>query len=151
LQAQHGNPCIVIASAARQSKPKASQKPTQPKASQKPTQPKANQKPSQAMPTEAHLKILKCIEANPHISQRQLAQELGVSVGKINYCMQALMTKGLLKAGNFKRSSDKMAYLYLLTPAGIEEKTKLTASFLKRKIAEHEKITQEIEQLKRDM
>ena len=100
--------------------------------------------------TEAHLKILKCIEANPRISQRQLAQELGVSVGKINYCVQALMAKGLLKAGNFKRSSNKMAYLYLLTPAGIEEKTKLTASFLKRKIAEHEKITQEIEQLKRD-
>ncbi len=100
--------------------------------------------------TEAHLKILKCIEANPRISQRQLAQELGVSVGKINYCVQALMTKGLLKAGNFNRSSDKMAYLYLLTPTGIEEKTKLTVSFLKRKIAEHEKITQEIEQLKRD-
>ena len=102
------------------------------------------------MLTETHLKILKHIESNPHISQRQLAQELGVSVGKINYCVQALMTKGLLKAGNFNRSSDKMAYLYLLTPTGIEEKTKLTVSFLKRKIAEHEKITQEIEQLKRD-
>jgi len=103
------------------------------------------------MYTETHLKILKCIEANPRISQRQLAQGLGVSVGKINYCVQALMTKGLVKAGNFKRSSSKMSYLYLLTPAGIEEKTKLTTSFLKRKIAEHEKITQEIEQLKRDM
>jgi EPS-associated MarR family transcriptional regulator len=103
------------------------------------------------MSKESHLKILKHIEVNPRISQRQLAQELGVSVGKINYCMQALITKDLLKAGDFKRSSDKMAYLYLLTPAGIEEKTKLTASFLKPKIAEHEKITQEIEQLKRDM
>ena len=102
------------------------------------------------MPTETHLKILKHIEANPRISQRQLAQELGVSVGKINYCGRALMAKGLLKAGNFKRSADKMAYLYLLTPAGIEEKTTLTARFLKRKIAEHEKITQEIEQLRRD-
>ena len=102
------------------------------------------------MPTETHLKILKHIEANPRISQRQLAQELGVSVGKINYCVQALMAKGLLKAGNFKRSADKMAYLYLLTPAGIEEKTILTARFLKHKIAEHEKITQEIEQLRRD-
>jgi EPS-associated MarR family transcriptional regulator len=101
--------------------------------------------------TEAHLKILKYIETNPRISQRQLAQELGVSVGKINYCVQALITKGLLKAGNLKRSSDKTAYLYLLTPAGIEEKTKLTVSFLKRKIAEHEKITREIEQFKRDM
>jgi EPS-associated MarR family transcriptional regulator len=102
------------------------------------------------MPTETHLKILKHIESNPHISQRQLAQELGVSVGKINYCVKALTTLGWVKAGNFKRSSNKMSYLYLLTPAGIDEKTRLTASFLKRKIAEHEKITQEIEQLKRD-
>jgi EPS-associated MarR family transcriptional regulator len=102
------------------------------------------------MSTETHLKILKYIEANPSISQRQLAQELGVSVGKINYCLQALIKKGLVKAGNFKRSSSRMSYLYLLTPAGIEEKARLTASFLKRKIAEHEKITQEIAQLKRD-
>jgi len=103
------------------------------------------------MPTETHLKILKHIESNPYISQRQLAQELGVSVGKINYCVQALITKGWVKAGNLKRSANKMSYLYLLTPAGIDEKTKLTASFLKRKIAEHEIITQEIEQLKRDV
>jgi EPS-associated MarR family transcriptional regulator len=103
------------------------------------------------MTTEAHLKILKHIESNPHISQRQLAKELGVSVGKINYCVQALITTGLIKAGNFKRSANKMSYLYLLTPAGIEEKTRLTASFLNRKIVEHEKITQEIAQLKRDM
>ena len=102
------------------------------------------------MSTETHLKILKHIESNPHISQRQLAHELGVSVGKINYCLQALSTKGCVKAGNFKCSTNKMSYLYLLTSAGIDEKTRLTASFLKRKIAEHEKITQEIEQLKRD-
>ena len=74
-----------------------------------------------------------------------------MSVGKINYCVQALISKGLVKANNFKRSADKMRFLYLLTPAGIEEKARLTASFLKRKIAEHEKITQEIEQLKRDV
>ena len=103
------------------------------------------------MPTETHLKILKHIESNPHISQRQLAQELGVSVGKINYCVQALITKGLVKMGNFKRNSNKMSYLYLLTPAGIEEKTSLTTSFLKCKIAEHEKITQEITGLMRDL
>jgi len=102
------------------------------------------------MTTETHLKILKHIESNPHISQRKLAEELGVSVGKVNYCVKALIGKGLVKAGNFKRSTDKMGYLYLLTPQGIEEKTKLTASFLKRKIAEHEQITKEIEQLKRD-
>ena len=102
------------------------------------------------MPTEIHLKILKHIEANPRVSQQQLALELGVSVGKINYCVQALITKGWVKAGNFKCSANKMSYLYLLTPAGIDEKTRLTASFLKRKIAEHGIITQEIEQLKRD-
>jgi EPS-associated MarR family transcriptional regulator len=102
------------------------------------------------MPTETHLKILKYIESNPQISQRQLAQNLGVSVGKINYCVQALIAKGLVKVGNFQRSSNKISYLYLLTPAGIEKKSQLTASFLKRKITEHEKITQEIEQLKRD-
>jgi EPS-associated MarR family transcriptional regulator len=102
------------------------------------------------MSTETYLKILKYIESNPHISQRKLAEELGVSVGKVNYCLKALIGKGLVKAGNFKRNANKMAYLYLLTPQGIEEKTKLTASFLKRKIAEHEQITIEIEQLKRD-
>jgi EPS-associated MarR family transcriptional regulator len=102
------------------------------------------------MTTETDLKILKHIESTPHISQRKLAEELDVSLGKVNYCVKALIDKGLVKAGNFKRSLDKMAYLYLLTPQGIEEKAKLTASFLKRKIAEHEKITQEIEQLKRD-
>jgi EPS-associated MarR family transcriptional regulator len=103
------------------------------------------------MTTEIHLKILKHIECNPHISQRKLAEELGVSVGKVNYCVKALIGKGLVKAGNFKRSSAKMGYLYLLTPKGIEAKTRLTASFLKCKIAEHEQITNEIAQLKRDL
>jgi EPS-associated MarR family transcriptional regulator len=102
------------------------------------------------MTTETHLKILKYIESNPHISQRKLAEELGVSVGKVNYCVKALIGKGFLKAGNFKRSPDKMGYLYLLTPKGIEEKAKLTASFLKHKIAQHKQIFKEIEQLKRD-
>ena len=102
------------------------------------------------MPTETHLKILKHIQTNPDVSQRQLAKELGVSVGKVNYCVKALVYKGFVKAGNFKRNSDKLSYLYLLTPKGIEEKARLTSSFLKRKIAEHEIITQEIAQLKRD-
>ena len=102
------------------------------------------------MTEDSEYTLLKLLELNPQATQREIASEMGVSLGKVNYCVQALMAKGLLKAGNFKRSSNKMAYLYLLTPAGIEEKTKLTASFLKRKIAEHEKITQEIEQLKRD-
>ena len=101
-------------------------------------------------PIETHLKILKHIQTNPNVSQRQLAQELGVSVGKVNYCLRALINKGFVKAGNFKRNTDKLSYLYLLTPKGIEEKASLTTNFLKYKIAEHEKITQEIEQLKQD-
>ena len=114
----------------------------------------ANRKPktekSWIMPTETHLKILKNIQINPEVSQRELAQELGVSVGKVNYCIRALIDKGFVKAGNFKRNTDKLSYLYILTPKGIEERASLTASFLKRKISEHETITQEIAQLKRD-
>jgi|TARA_B110001469_G_C9600751_1_gene298493 EPS-associated MarR family transcriptional regulator len=102
------------------------------------------------MHTETHLKILKYIELNPDVSQRELAKELGVSVGKVNYCLRSLIDKGFVKASNFKRSTNKLSYLYLLTPRGIEEKISLTANFLKRKIVEHEKITQEIEQLKKD-
>ena len=102
------------------------------------------------MVTETHLKILKYIESNPQISQRKLAEELGVSVGKVNYCVKALIEKGMVKASNFKRNANKVGYLYLLTPKGIEEKASLTVSFLKRKIVEHEKITREIAQLKRD-
>jgi EPS-associated MarR family transcriptional regulator len=118
--------------------------------SQQPTANSQQQSKIWIMPTETHLKILKHIQTNPDISQRQLAEELGVSVGKVNYCLRALIDKGFVKAGNFKRNTDKLSYLYLLTPIGIEEKATLTANFLKRKIAEHEKITQEIEQLKQD-
>jgi EPS-associated MarR family transcriptional regulator len=99
------------------------------------------------MPADTHLTILKKFGSNPQVSKRQLAQELSLSVGKINYCVQALITKGLVKAGNFKRSANKVIYLYLSTPAGIEEKVRLTASFLKRKVAEYEINTQEIKKL----
>ena len=102
------------------------------------------------MSTETHLKILKHIQSNPEASQRQLAKELGISVGKVNYCIRALIDKGFVKAGNFKRNTDKLSYLYLLTPHGIEEKLKLTASFLQRKLVEYEQLTLEIEQLRRD-
>ena len=96
------------------------------------------------------LKILKHIQSSPEVTQRQLAQQLGVSVGEVNYCINALVDKGLGKAGDFKRNSDKWSYLYLLTPKGIEEKSKLTARFLKRKLVEREKIILDIKQLKRD-
>ena len=80
-----------------------------------------------------------------------MAQEYGVSVGKVNYCLKASIFKGFMKVGNFKRNTQKLSYLYLLTPSGIEEKIRLTASFLKSKITEHEKITQEIEHLKQNI
>ena len=79
-----------------------------------------------------------------------MADELGVSVGKVNYCLKALVEKGFIKVGNFKRNTNKLSYLYLLTPMGIEEKANLTKSFLKLKVMEHEKITLEIKQLKQD-
>jgi EPS-associated MarR family transcriptional regulator len=101
--------------------------------------------------TEIYLKILKYLESNPEASQRKLAQELGVSVGKINYCLKALINKGFMKAGNCKRNTQKLRYLYLLTPSGVEENVCLTFSFLKRQIVEYDKITQQIEQLKQDI
>jgi EPS-associated MarR family transcriptional regulator len=102
------------------------------------------------MQTETHLKILKYMESNPKASQRQVAYELDVSVGKVNYCLKALINKGFIKVGKFKRNTDKLSYLYLLTPSGMDEKVRLTASFIKSKIAEHKKIIQEIEQLRQD-
>lgn len=104
------------------------------------------------MPTEdARFKILKTLEANPDLSQRQLAEELGVSLGKVNYCLQALIGKGLIKAKNFSQSENKRRYLYILTPAGIEKKTALTKHFLQRKMAEYEALRIEIEEIRKEM
>jgi len=100
--------------------------------------------------TETHLKIFKHIQFNPEASQRKLAEELAVSVDKVNYCIRALIDKGFVKAGNFKRNTDKLSYLYLLTPKGIAEKSKLTESFLQRKLVEYEQFILEIELLRRD-
>jgi EPS-associated MarR family transcriptional regulator len=99
---------------------------------------------------EYRYKIFKLVEANPEISQRQLARELGVSLGKANYCLKALIERGAVKAANFRNSKNKKAYLYKLTPKGIEEKSSLTLRFLKRKREEYELLKQEIEQLKRE-
>ena len=97
---------------------------------------------------EYRSKILRLLETDPTISQRQLAHALGISVGRANYCLQALIEKGLVKANNFKNSRNKKAYMYLLTRRGIEEKTKVTAQFLMRKVAEYEALEKEIEQLR---
>ena len=93
---------------------------------------------------EYRYKILKRLEANPEISQRELAGELGISLGRVNYCIQALIEKGLVKANNFRKSKNKKGYAYLLTPRGFEEKAKITVQFLKIKIAEHEALAKEI-------
>lgn len=94
---------------------------------------------------------MKRLEENPDITQRELAKELGISLGGVNYCIKALMEKGLVKMQNFNHSKNKFGYVYLLTPAGIAEKTSLTARFLKRKMQEYETIRVEIEALKKEM
>lgn len=100
---------------------------------------------------EIHLKVLKQIEQNPQITQRQLAKEMGISLGKANYCLKALLEKGWVKANNFKNSNNKKGYAYLLTPRGIEAKAKLTVSYLRRKVEEYEALRHEIAQLKEDV
>lgn len=103
------------------------------------------------MNDDIHLRVLKIIESSPQITQRELADELGVSLGKANYCLKSLIDKGWLKARNFKNNRNKMAYAYLLTPAGIEEKSAMTIDFLRRKMDEYEALKQEIEQLKSEV
>lgn len=100
---------------------------------------------------EYRYKILKLVEAKPDVSQRELARDLGISLGKANFCLKALIEKGLLKATNFRNSKNKLAYMYLLTPNGIEEKSAITLRFLKFKIQEYELLQKEIEQIRVDV
>jgi len=95
-------------------------------------------------------RLLKLLESNPELSQRQLAKKLGISLGKVNFCLSALIEKGLLKANNFRNSRNKLAYMYLLTPAGMEEKARVTLHYLKWKMQEYEALRGEIEELRRD-
>ena len=97
---------------------------------------------------ELRLRVLRALEANPELSQRQLAAELGVSLGGVNYALKALIERGFVKADNFRKSGSKVAYLYLLTPKGIAEKGSLATAFLGRKLEEYEVLRQEIEALK---
>ena len=92
--------------------------------------------------------VLRKINSNPNVSQRDLANELNLSLGKINYCLKALKSKGLVKIQNFNKSKNKMGYAYILTPRGISEKTKITINFMKRKMEEYEKLKKEINQKK---
>jgi EPS-associated MarR family transcriptional regulator len=98
-----------------------------------------------------HLRVLRILEVNPGISQRQLAQELGVSLGKTHYLLRALLEKGLVKTENFRRNDKKLAYLYLLTPHGIAEKVRLTRSYLTLKEREYDAIRGEIELLRKEV
>ena len=100
------------------------------------------------MSEERQLKALKLLQENPELSQRQLADALGVSLGAANYCLKALVEKGWVKLENFQKNPNKLGYLYLLTPMGISAKTRLTASFLKRKLDEYEALQAEIEELR---
>lgn len=102
---------------------------------------------SSSIDEESHLRIMRLIEASPALSQRELAMALGVSLGKVNYLLKALIEKGAIKASNFRRSDNKLAYAYLLTPNGVAQKAALTARFLRRKLAEYESLKREIEQL----
>ena len=99
---------------------------------------------------ENYLKVLRLLESDPSLSQRELAEALGVSLGKTNYCVRALLDKGLIKMQNFRNSQNKLGYAYLLTPAGIAAKADLTASFLKIKLREYEALRREIEELRRE-
>jgi EPS-associated MarR family transcriptional regulator len=99
---------------------------------------------------ETRYRILKMLEADPQASQRRIADELGISLGRVNYCLQALVRKGLVKVNNFRSAQSKRAYLYLLTPRGIEERARVTARFLRVKLDEYEILKRELEELQRE-
>ena len=99
---------------------------------------------------EYRYRILKLLENNPSASQRDIARELGVSLGRVNYCLQALVEKGLIKVNNFRKNESKRAYLYFLTPKGMQEKGRVTVRFLKVKLDEYENLKLEVAQLQRE-
>lgn len=99
------------------------------------------------MEDEIHYKLLKVLEENPDVTQRELAARLGISLGKANYCLRALMGRGWVKMDNFRRNPNKMGYVYLLTPKGIEEKTRFAVRFLRHKLNEFDALKAEIERL----
>jgi EPS-associated MarR family transcriptional regulator len=100
---------------------------------------------------DIQLDLLRKLESNPEYTQRKLSQEMGVSLGKVNYCMKKLIEKGLIKLSNFSHNQNKVSYIYLLTPKGIEQKTRLTFTFLAIKLKEYEALKNEISKLKLDV
>ena len=95
-----------------------------------------------------HLELLRKINNNPNSTQRELAEELGFSLGKLNYCLKSLKDKGLIKIENFAKNSNKLNYFYILTPKGLKEKTKLTINFMKRKMKEYDELKYELQSTK---
>lgn len=100
---------------------------------------------------EIQLEVLRHLYRTPEVSQRILAKEMGISLGSINFCFQALVEKGWVKMQNFRQSKSKLRYAYLLTPAGVAEKSRLSAEFLKRKVAEYEVLQAEIVTIKTEL
>jgi EPS-associated MarR family transcriptional regulator len=100
---------------------------------------------------EVRYKLFTLLEASPELSQRGVARELGISLGKVNYCLRGLVDKGWIKAANFKNSKNKVGYLYLLTPRGIEEKARVTTRFLRFKLREYEMLKCEIEEIRNEV
>jgi EPS-associated MarR family transcriptional regulator len=99
---------------------------------------------------EARFQILRQLHENPQLSQRELGERVGIGLGAVNYCLRALMEKGFVKAGNFSRSANKLGYAYVLTPAGLAEKSLLTVRFLRRKMDEYRALEREIDALSRE-
>lgn len=97
---------------------------------------------------DVHFRVLRLLERQPDVSQREIAEELGVSLGSINFCVKALIDKGHIKLANFKASKNKLGYVYVLTPEGIAHRAQLAAGFIKRKIAEFEAIQAELDELR---
>ena len=102
-------------------------------------------KPLKSIDPDVHFRVLHILEEEPELTQRELAQKLGISLGGVNYCLKSLIEVGHIKAGNFSKNPNKTVYLYLLTPKGIAEKAKLTAGFLKRKMIEYQALKKEID------
>lgn len=100
---------------------------------------------------EVQYKVMRLLESDPRMSQRDVAHALGVSLGKVNYCLRALIGKGWIKAANFKNNKNKAAYMYLLTPRGVTQKGKLAVEFLHIKLREYEYLRAEIEQFRCDV
>lgn len=103
------------------------------------------------MSEERQLKVMRLLENNPEMTQRELANTLGISLGAANFCLKALVDKGWIKIDKFKKNPNKLSYLYLLTPRGLAAKIKLTMQFLKRKLIEYDELKTEIETLKKEL